>query len=223
MKNKFAQQIEQDALLREVVDDVKEEQFRKMWDKYGLFVIIGIALVLTVTISFESINNWQMKKYQEISDAYSVGLSLQNQGRLDESLEVYKHLADKVSGIYADLARLQIAAIYTEQDKSADAQNVLQLVSTDGNLPQMRDIAALKLAADKLNNNAPAEEIENILNPLIERENPLAMAYELLAMLYIREHQINKALIEYEMIRYSSTATEAMKLRALDMMNILEE
>ena len=223
MKNKFAQQIEQDALLREVVDDVKEEQFRKMWDKYGLFVIIGIALVLTVTISFESIKNWQMKKYQEISDADSVGLSLQNQGRLDESLEVYKHLADKVSGIYADLARLQIAAIYTEQDKSADAQNVLQLVSTDGNLPQMRDIAALKLAADKLNNNAPAEEIENILNPLIERENPIDMAYELLAMLYIREHQINKALIEYEMIRYSSTATEAMKLRALDMMNILEE
>lgn len=223
MKNKLAQQIEQDALLREVVDDVKDEQFRKMWDKYGLFVIIAVALILTITISFESIKNWQMKKYQEVSDAYSVALSLQNQGRLDESLEVYAHLADKASGIYADLSRLQMAAIYNEQDKSADAQKVLELLSVNGNLPQMRDIATLKLAADKLNSNAPAEEIEKILQPLSERAVSSAMAHELLAMLYVREHQINKALIEYETIRYSSTATEAMKSRALDMMNILEE
>ena len=79
MKNKLDRQIEEDALLREVVDDVKNDQFRQMWDKYGLFIIIGVALVLTFTISFESIKNWQNKKYQEVSNAYSVALSLQNQ------------------------------------------------------------------------------------------------------------------------------------------------
>lgn len=223
MKNKLDRQIEEDALLREVVDDVKNDQFRQMWDKYGLFIIIGVALVLTVTISFESIKNWQNKKYQEVSNAYSVALSLQNQGRLDESLEVYRHIADKASGIYADLAKLQIASIYTEQNKPADNQKVLELLSSQGNLAQMRDIATLKLAADKLNAQAPAEEIQNILLPLCERANSPALAHELLAMLYVREHQTDKALIEYEKIRYSSTATDNMKSRALDMMNILEE
>ncbi len=223
MKNKLAQQIEQDALLREVVDDVKDEQFRKMWDKYGLLIIIGVALILTVTISFESIKNWQAKKYQEVSNAYSVALSLQNQGRLDESLEVYNYLADKASGIYADLARLQIASVYVEQDKNEDAQKVLELLAADGNLLQMRDVAALKLAADKLNSGAAAEDISKILQPLCERANSSALAHELMAMLYVREHQIDKALIEYEKVRYSATATEDMKSRALDMMNILEE
>ena len=112
MKKKLQDQIVEDALLREVVEDVKNEQLQQLWNKYGLYIIIAVAFVLTATISFESIKNWKERKNQELSNAYSVAMSLQNQGRLDESLDVYNSLAKNDSGIYDDLAKMQIANIY---------------------------------------------------------------------------------------------------------------
>ena len=95
MKKKLQDQINDDALLREVVEDVKNEQFQQMWNKYGLYIIIAIAFILTVTISFESIKTWKEKKNQELSNTYSIAMSLHNQGRLDESLDLYSSLASK--------------------------------------------------------------------------------------------------------------------------------
>ena len=51
MKKKIQDQIVEDALLREVIDDVKNEQLQQMWNKYGLYIIIGIALILSVFLS----------------------------------------------------------------------------------------------------------------------------------------------------------------------------
>ena len=59
MKKKLQDQIVEDALLREVVEDVKNEQLQQLWNKYGLYIIIAVAFVLTATISFESIKTWR--------------------------------------------------------------------------------------------------------------------------------------------------------------------
>ena len=224
MKNKLQDKINEDALLKEVVDDVKNEELQKIWNKYGLFIIIGIALILTITVSFESIKNWQQKKEQELSNAYSVALSLQAQGRFDESLGIYNSLADKASGVYADLAKLQIANIYLDQDRKDDAMAVLQaLIDDTETSSQMRDIAAMKLASYKLDSNAPAAEIEPLLRPLADTEGGSDIARELLAMLYIRDNNIAQAKAEYEKITTSAKASDALKARARDMINLLDQ
>lgn len=224
MKNKLQNKINEDALLREVVDEVKNEELQKIWNKYGLLIIIGIAFILTLTISFESIRNWQQKKSQELSNAYSVALSLQNQGRFDESLGIYNTLAEKSSGIYADLAKMQIANVYLEQDRKDDAMAVLQAMIDDANTSsQMRDLAALKLASYKLDSNASADEIAKLLQPLLTNEKDSDVAHELLAMLYLREKNFEQAKIEYEKIATSAEASDNMKTRARDMINLLDD
>lgn len=224
MKNKLQDQINEDALLREVVEDVKSEQMRQMWNKYGLLIIIAVALILTAAISFESLKNWQIKKNQDLSNAYSIALSLQNQGRLDESLEIYTTLAEKASGIYADIAKMQIANVYLEQGKRDEAFDVLQaLIDNKSTLPQMRNIAALKLASYKLDTDAPAAEISALLQPLLANDNNSDIATELMAMLFIREHNISQAKTEYEKIAASASASDALKARAQDMINLLSE
>lgn len=224
MKNKLQDQLSEDALLREVVEEVKNEQLQQVWNKYGLFIIIGIALILTAAISFESLKNWQIKKQQELSNAYSVALSLQNQGRLDESLEIYTMLADKASGIYADTAKLQMANIYMEQGKKDEAFGILQAMA-DGNAEtsQMTEIAALKLASYKLDANAPAAEVIALLEPALKDGNASDVARELKAMLLLREKDTAGALSEYEKIISSPNAADALKTRATDMINLLKE
>jgi hypothetical protein len=224
MKKKIQEQINEDALLREVVEDVQNEHLRQIWDKYGLFIIIGIAAVLTVVISFESLKSWQTRKNQELSTAYSAALSLQAQGQLDNSLSIYQALAEKDKGIYGDLALLQIADIYFEQNKKDDAYGVLSTLSKNKHsVIQLRNVAAMKLASYQLDDNVPANEIKELLQPALEDESNMSAAHELLAMLYIREHQFPDAISEYEKVMTSAGASDAMKARAQDMINVLNE
>ena len=222
MKKRLQDQIVEDALLREVVEDVKNEQFQQMWNKYGLYIIIAIAFILTITISFESIKTWKEKKNQELSDTYSIAMSLHNQGRLDESLDLYNLLTAKNFGIYDDLAKLQIANIYLEQGKKDDALAVLDaMIKSSDTISQMKKIAILKLVSHKLDANVPANEINELLATISDENSDIAT--EFTAMLYLRENDIEKAKAEYQKIITSENASEALKYRALDMINILSE
>ena len=197
MKKKLQDQIANDALLREVVEDVKNEQIQHLWNKYGLYIIIAIAFILTATISFESIKTWKEKKNQELSNTYSIAMSLHNQGRLDESLELYNILAAKNSGIYDDLAKLQIANIYLEQDKKDDALMILDtMIKSSDTVSQMKKLATLKLISYKLDDNTPADEINKLLTEISEDNSDIAK--EFTAMLYIRENDLANAKAEYQ-------------------------
>jgi hypothetical protein len=57
----------------------------------------------------------------------------------------------------------------------------------------------------------------------LEDESNMSAAHELLAMLYIREHLFSDAISEYEKVMSSTGASDAMKARAQDMINVLNE
>lgn len=214
----------EDALIKEISDEVKSDQMRILWEKYGLFIIIFVALALTAAVSYETFRNWANKRNQEISNAYAVAVSLQNQGRLDESLKILQNLSER-SGLYADIATLQIANIYFEQNKPEEAAQLLQKLSNSRSASrQMREIAALKLAAYKLDSNAPAAEVEELLMPLTKNnDNSFGVAKELLAMLYIRDGNLEAAKAEYEQIIAASSSSDALKSRAQDMITIIDD
>lgn len=213
-----------DALLREIADDVKNDELKSLWNKYGLLIILVVALALTAAVSFETFKNWVNRRNQEISNAYAVAISLQNQGRLDESLNILQNITERTSGIYQDIAKLQIANIYFEQNKPQEAATLLEELSEDAGNRQMQEIAALKLASYKLDSKAPAAEIKALLDPLADNDEAnYNVARELLAMLAIRDGNIDEAKQQYEKIIGSPNISEGLKTRAQDMLSLLNE
>ncbi len=215
--------LKNDALLKEIETDLKNEQLKSLWDQYGLFIIIFVALALTAAVSFETFKTWNAKRNQELSNAYAVAVSLQNQGRFDESLSLLQNLAKSQHGVYGDIARLQIANIYFEQDKNTEASDVLQQLAEDSSAnPQMRDIAIIKLASYKLDTDASSEEIANLLEPLTEDSGVWAnVAHELLAMVAIKDGDMNAALQQYQAIANASNVQDKLRARAQDMIAII--
>ena len=51
----------QEAFIKEVNEDLKNESMKKMWDKYGLYIIILVVAALTAAVSFEAIKAWYTK------------------------------------------------------------------------------------------------------------------------------------------------------------------
>lgn len=214
--------LKEDALMREAAIDAKNEKLQSLWEQYGMYIIIAVALILTVTVSFETFKAWRNKKDQELSNAYAVAVSLQSQGRYDESMNILQNLS-KAGGIYGDVARLQIANLQFDQNKDAEAMETLAMLAADNGVnPQIQEIAAIKLASYKLDTDAPSEDIRSLLNPLTSDASAWSpVAHELLAMLAIRDGNINLAKTEYENVINSSNVQDALKNRAQDMLAII--
>ena len=85
----------------------------------------------------------------------------------------------------------------------------------------MKKIATLKLISYKLDNNSPANEINELLASISDENSDMAKEFN--AMLYLRENDLIKAKEEYQKIVASENASDDLKHRALDMINLLSE
>ena len=212
------------AFFKEVDESVKNDNLKKLWDKYGLAIIIFVAVVLTVTVSFESFKAWRNKQMAEVSNAYTVALALQNQGKYDESSDVLKKIEQDNDGIYGSIAELQLANVYLAEGKKDEAMNVLRSIVAQNDVPTaIHDIAVIKLASYLLD-TAPATEIEELLAPLNSPENEWQLiSKELLALLALRENNADLAIAYYAEIANAPSADERIKSRARDMISVLEQ
>ncbi len=136
----------QEAFIKEVNEDLKNESMKKLWDKYGLYIIILVAAALTAAVSFETIKAWHTKKIQKWSDSYAYALSLQNQGKYDDSIQTFDYIAGQDYGIFSDLAQMQKANILLEQNKTDEALKLMAEIAADKSFnSQLRDTVALKI------------------------------------------------------------------------------
>ena len=214
-----------DILFQEINEEIKNEKIMAFWKKYGLYALILVVVALTIAVSYESIVAWKNKKAQTWSDAYAYAFNLQIQGNYDKSIAVFQEMADENDGIYRDFSLLQIANIYLEQDKVNEAMTTLQkIIDNDDANPNLKNVALIKLVSYKLE-NAPAEEINKLLEPIINANNVWTnVALELKAMLAIRENDLATAKDLYSQILNSgANLQESMKTRAQDMLAVLSE
>ena len=80
-----------------------------------------------------------------------------------------------------------------------------------------------EIIVNVLSTDASKDEIMVLLQPMLEKEKGFEIAHELMAMLYIRENDIESAKAQYQKIATSADVSETIKSRALDMVNLLNE
>lgn len=214
-----------DSFLKEIDKEVKNDHLKDLWQKHGLAVVLGVAAILAITVSFETIKAWSHRNNQELSNAYAVAVSMQSQGRYEESLKILRKMADSNKGIYSDIAKIQVANVLFEEGKNAEAVALLEEIINNNRVNrQMKDISIIKLASYKLDSNTPKEEISALLMPLTAEDNSWSnVAHEMLAMLAIRENDIPGAKTQYQAIIDSSDVQDNLKNRAQEMLSILND
>ena len=88
---------EQEAFIREVTEEVKNDNLKQMWEKYGIYIILLVVLAIVGAVSFEGFKSWRQAKSETWSDTYAYALNLENQGKYDESLKVLEQM-EKTGG-----------------------------------------------------------------------------------------------------------------------------
>jgi hypothetical protein len=158
-----------ESLFREVDEEVRQEQFKKLWARFGNLVI-GICLLVILAVGgYQGWHFWQKKQAQAAGDAYFSAAELATDGKPDEAL---KQFATITHPGFTGLARMREAAILSSQGKSEDAVKIYDAVAADGTQDgTLRDLAAVRAAAE-LSNSASFADIEKRLKPFDAEGNP---------------------------------------------------
>lgn len=210
-----------DAFIMEVDDEVKSDNLKEFFNKYGLYIISAVVIILFATVSFDQIKNWRDNYFREKTNAY---IAANYAPTAQEKIRVLEQISTGNHGIYSQLARIQIADLLFEQEKTEDALNMLDLIVTNDELdPRIRNLAAVKLAAAKLD-TAPYAEIETLLNPVINEDDSWApVAQEYLALAAIKGGNIEQAKKIYEGLLQNNQISEEFRARVQDMLTAISD
>ena len=215
----------QEAFIKEVNEDLKNEEFKKIWDKYGLYIIVLVVVALTAAVSFETIKSWYDKRMQTWSDTYAYAVSMHNQGRYDDSLESLNYIIAKDYGIFTELAQMQKINILLDQEKTDEAVKLMEEIVADKSFNrQLQQTVIFKLASYKME-NSPLEDVEALIGKFARNENDSwqPVASEMLAIAYLHNNKIEEAKKIYNDLLKNDKASEIMKARISDILSVLPQ
>ncbi|CAG1015543.1 MAG: tetratricopeptide repeat protein [Rhizobiaceae bacterium] len=211
-----------DSFIREVNEELRQDQAKALWDRYGPFVLgIAVAVVL-VTAGWVAWDYWTTSRANKSGDAFSQALLLANQGKSDEALAALAALEKDGYGAYPLLARMRAATVLADKGDTAGAVAGFDAVAADGSVPaSIRDMARLRAALILVDNGAYADVAKRV-ETLTADSNPLRhSAREALGLSAWKEARAVDALKLFEQVADDPTAPRNSRERATMMVELI--
>lgn len=210
-----------DAFIMEVDEEVKNDSMKVFFQKYGLYIVAVVILILSATVSFDTIKSWRENQFKARTDEY---IAANYAPSTEDKIKVLEKIVSGGHGIYSELARIQIADLLFEQKKDEDALNLLDAIIANDELnPRIRNLASLKAAAAKID-TASYEQIDSLLAPVIAADDSWSpIAQEYLALAAIKNNDMVKANRIYANLLQDSRISEEFRSRIQDMLATIAE
>jgi hypothetical protein len=97
-------------IFREVDEDIRREQIKRLWDRFGIYVLGAAILIVVVTAGWRGWEYWQSRQAAATGDRFLAALQLANDGKHDDAIKAFQSIIDNGSGGYPALARFRVAA-----------------------------------------------------------------------------------------------------------------
>ncbi|ASP32338.1 tetratricopeptide repeat protein [Labrenzia sp. VG12] len=152
-------------IFREVDEDIRQEKYRRLWDRFGPWVIAVAVLIVVGTGGYRGWLYWQEQQSQAAGDTFFDAVQLSEQEQYQEAAALYGELESSIGG-YPALAKLRQATDLANAGQIEEALAEFDSLSRDTSLDvAVRDVAALRaayLAVDLDAYDAVADRVERL-------------------------------------------------------------
>ncbi|HYY36996.1 MAG TPA: tetratricopeptide repeat protein [Xanthobacteraceae bacterium] len=152
-------------IFREVDEEVRREQLKKLWDRYGNYVVAAAVLLVAAVAAWRAYMWWEAKKAAETGAAFEAAATLAETGKRGEAEAAFAKIAADGTAGYRHLARMREAAELAQGDAKAAIAAYDQITADRAVGPVLQDLAALRAAALLIDTGALAEA-QRRLEPL---------------------------------------------------------
>ncbi|MBB4267579.1 tetratricopeptide repeat protein [Roseospira visakhapatnamensis] len=214
--------VSQEALFREVEEDLRSEQMQRLWKRFGGHVIAAALVVVLVVAGFEGWKAWQSSVRSSEAQRYFAADTPRAGTDAGPAVGPLRDLADEGRTGYAALAALRRAEVLAAQGDAAAAILAYDALSADGSAPQAaRDLATMLAALHALDTEGE-DSVRGRLRPLTQDDSPWRpLAEEMLALLAMESGDVAVARATYQGLASDRDVPDGVRRRAADMLAAL--
>jgi hypothetical protein len=204
-----------DSFIREVNEELRQDQVKALWRRYGAVVIGVVVAVVVATAAYVGYDYWTQRRANQSGDAFSQALELAQQGENDEALSALEKLENDGYGSYPVLARMRAATVQATSGNPDAAIAGFDAVAADGSAPGViRDIARLR-AGLLLIDHGSYEDVARRVESLTADGNPLRFtAREVLGLSAWKQGNLKEAQALFEEILDDPQTPQGVRQRA---------
>jgi hypothetical protein len=131
-------------IFREVDEEIRHERYKKLWDRFGAYLIAIAVLIVVGTAAYRGWLYWQEQAAQQAGDVFVEAVRLADDGKYVEAEAKLAELSDAAGG-YPVLARMRNAALLAQAGKTDEALAAYDAFAADGKTPAaFREVARLR-------------------------------------------------------------------------------
>ena len=140
-----------ESLFREVDEEVRQEQYKKLWDKFGNYFVALCFVIVAAVAGVKGYQYFQKKQSEAAAVVYFDGVKRAADGKFDDAMRA---LAAVNHPGFKQLGLLQQASVLAEQGKTKEAVAAFDALVADQSVDaSLRDLARIRagyLLADSL-------------------------------------------------------------------------
>lgn len=136
-----------DSFIREVNEELRQDQLHNLWKRYGALAIAAAVVVVLAAAAWQGYAYWVESRASASGDRFLHALNLSNEGKNDEALKELQALEADGYGAYPVLARMRQATLLMQKGETDAAVKGFDAVAADSSVPEaIRDMARLRAA-----------------------------------------------------------------------------
>jgi hypothetical protein len=152
-------------IFHEVDEEVRREQLKKIWQRYGNYIVVACLIVVVGIAGWRGYEWMQSKHAAESGAAFEQAATLAETGKVQEAEAAFAKLGVDGTAGYRILSRLREAAELARSDPKAGVKAYDEIAADRGAGQVIQDLATLR-AGYLLVDGTPYADLRNRLEPL---------------------------------------------------------
>ena len=211
-----------EEFVREVDEDIKEEQRIKLWKKVFPYVVSVSLGIIIFTSGYVFWNNYTESLNQQLGDDFTAAVQLANEEDLDASILALDRIVDEGSDGYVTLAKMKKASLLIQRGELELGLNIYLDLERNAVDQSFRDIASILYVLNSMDTEDPKALLEKI-NKLESSQIWRSSALEMKAFLKLKQNKVEEARKIFEGILNLPSTPSSLATRAKSMVDYLKD
>jgi hypothetical protein len=210
--------VDNESFYREVDDELRRDQMKTYWERFGKLVIAGVVLLLAAIGGFIWWQNQKEVKAGEQSEALVGAFDDVAAGRKSAALPKLDELSKSGSDGHRAAALLTKADLAIEGKDLRGAVAIFRQIADDGGLAQpYRDLALVRMTAVELDTLAPQAVIDRLKGLAVAGNPWFGSAGEMTALSYLKQGKPQQAAGVFAAMAKDKKLPDTVRSRASQM------
>ena len=211
-----------EEFVREVDEDIKEEERIKLWKKVFPYVVSVSLGIIIFTSGYVFWNNYTESLNQQLGDDFTAAVQLANEEDLDASILALNRIVDEGSDGYVTLAKMKKASLLIQRGELKLGLNIYLDLERNAVDQSFRDIASILYVLNSMDTKDPKALLEKI-NKLESSQIWRSSALEMKAFLKLKQNKVEEARKIFEGILNLPSTPSSLATRAKNMVDYLKD